>query len=104
MTSDAEPLEPVTCPICGREQPAVARYPDYLCRECAGRATDPGGHPLRFYNTSLSGGFVAKYADTDDLAEESVTHIVYIDGLRCRADEARFGGVVVQPAEGFTSR
>lgn len=66
--------EAVGCPICGREQPVVPRHPDYLCRDCMGRAATADGRTLRFYNTSLSGGFVAKYAD-----------------------EAHLDGIVVQP-------
>ncbi|MGZ4467240.1 MAG: hypothetical protein ACXVEU_13805 [Nocardioidaceae bacterium] len=90
--------EVVHCPVCGRDQPAVARYPDYLCASCAARALSEDGRPLAFYNVSISGGFVAKYADTDELADEpTITHIAYVDGLRCWADEARFGGIVLRP-------
>lgn len=88
----------VACPVCGREQPALPRYPEYLCRGCAGRAATADGRPLTLTNTSVSGGFAARYADTGELAaEESVTHVVYVDGVRCRADEGRMGGIVVQP-------
>ena len=88
----------VTCPICGTEQPAVPRYPGYLCRECAGRAATADGRRLTLTNTSRSGGFAARYADDGELAaEETVTHLVYVDGVRCWADEARDGGIVVQP-------
>ena len=91
-------LEFVTCPICGTEQPEVPRYPGYLCRECVGRAATADGRTLSLVNTSLMGGFAARYADNGELAEEeSVTHIVYVDGTRSWADEARFGGIVVQP-------
>ena len=88
----------VSCPVCGREQPALARYPDYLCRDCVGRAATADGRPLTLVNTSLSGGFAARYADSGELAEEeTVTHIVYVDGIRCHADEGHIGGIVVQP-------
>ena len=91
-------LDPATCPICGMEQPALPRYPGYLCRACVGRAATHGGRTLTLVNTSASGGFAARYADDGGLAEEeSVTHIVYVDGVRCRADESRLGGIVVQP-------
>ena len=91
-------LDTVSCPVCGKEQPAVARYPGYLCRDCVGRAATADGRALTLVNTTVSGGFAARYADNGELAEEeSVTHIVYVDGIRCRADEARFGGIVVQP-------
>lgn len=43
---------------------------------------------------SFSGGFAAIY---DDTHEESDSHICYIDGVRCWADEAHMGGIVIQP-------
>lgn len=92
-------METVTCPVCGVEQPALSRYPGYLCRECVGRAATRDGRRLNLVNTSPAGGFAARYADTGELAEEeTVTHMVYVDGIRCRADESRLGGIVVQPA------
>ena len=91
-------VELVAGPICGTEQPAVPRYPDYLCRACVARASTSDGRRLVLVNTSLTGGFAARYADDEELCEEvTVTHIVYVDGVRCWADEARFGGIVVQP-------
>jgi hypothetical protein len=91
-------LELVTCPICGVEQPALPRYPGYLCRDCTSRARTQDGRPLQLVNTSEAGGFAARFADSGELAEEeTVTHIVYVDGVRCRADEGRLGGIVVQP-------
>jgi hypothetical protein len=88
----------VACPICGREQPALPRYPDYLCRECVARASTQDGRRLVLVNTSSAGGFAARYADTGELCEEAtVTHVVYVDGVRCWADESRVGGIVVQP-------
>lgn len=96
-------LDLVACPICGAEQPALSRYPDYLCRDCVARGGTEDGRRLRLVNTSVSGGFAARYADNGELCEEvTLTHIVYVDGVRCWADEGRMGGIVVQPrpAEG----
>jgi hypothetical protein len=91
-------LELATCPICGVEQPALPRYPDYLCRECVSRASTEDGRRLVLVNTSEAGGFAARYADSGELCEEAtVTHVVHVDGVRCRADEGRLGGIVVQP-------
>ena len=91
-------LEFVSCPICGAEQPALPRYPGYLCRTCVSRAGTEDGRRLLLVNTSVAGGFAARYADTEELCEEAtVTHLVYVDGMRCWADEARFGGIVVVP-------
>ena len=91
-------LDLVSCPVCGVEQPALSRYPDYLCRDCVGRARTEDGRPLRLVNTTDEGtGFAARYADTGELCEEAtLTHVVYFDGVQCRADEGRLGGVVVQ--------
>ena len=87
-----------SCPVCGREQPALARYPDYLCRDCVGRAATADGRSLTLVNTSLSGGIAARNADSGELdEEETVTHNVYVDGIRCHADEGHIGGIVVQP-------
>ncbi|MDA1362570.1 hypothetical protein O1R50_23305 [Glycomyces luteolus] len=50
-------------------------------------------------NVSLSGGFAAVHADDGTVCEQ-VTEDgrVLVDGIVYRAGEARFGGVVVQPA------
>ena len=83
------------CPVCGDLRPHSPRYPRHLCADCVGRATDEHGRPLRFFNASLLGtGFEAQYADTGKPRD---SHVCFVDGVRCWADEARFGGIVVQP-------
>jgi hypothetical protein len=82
-----------TCPICGERMAANARHPRQVCPTCVERACDEGGRPLRFYNTLLSGGFLARYVDT---GADRESHVCYIDGVRCWADEAHLGGIVVQ--------
>jgi hypothetical protein len=89
------------CPICHAEVAPSLRYPRYLCSNCAGKATDEDGHPLAFSNESLSGGFIAEYRDTGEARD---SHVCYVDGVKCRADEARFGGIVIQPMEESASR
>lgn len=81
------------CPICARELPADPRYPRRACSQCARRARSPDGRPLAFYNEGLSGGLLARYADT---GEDYPGVECLIDGIPCRAGEARFGGVVLQ--------
>jgi hypothetical protein len=54
------------------------------------------GRPLAFFNEGLSGGFVPLYADTHQPYEGG--HICWIDGIRCCADEHRFGGIVIEVA------
>jgi hypothetical protein len=78
-----------------------ARYPRYLCSNCADRAADEQGRPLTFYNKSFSGGFMAEYADT---GEERDSHLCFIGGVRCWADEAHMGGIVIQPVGDLAAR
>jgi len=85
------------CPICNAELQVFARYPKYVCRDCVLKATDSNGRALIFGNPyPLGHGFAAKYADT---GEEYDSRVCYIDGVECRAAEARFGGIVVETVE-----
>lgn len=84
-----------TCPICKTTVEAYPRYPKYVCNDCYKRATSITGRKLVFYNVSMSGGYIAYYADNDN-KEEYKSHDCYIDGIKCRADEARFGGIVIE--------
>ena len=89
------------CPICLVEVQPSSRYPRYVCADCDGRATDENGRPLTFANESFSGGFIAKYSETGEVRE---SHYCFIDGVKCWADEARFGGIVIQPVEDSVPR
>ena len=81
------------CPICGAEVKVILRYPNYVCRRCAGKASSAGGRLLSFYNEDFGGGFLAYYRDT---GESFNSHTCFIEGVRCRADEAHFGGIVIE--------
>lgn len=88
-------LSPDTpCPICQVPCPHSPEHPTGLCASCVDRAVDEGGLALLFFNVNASGGIKTVYADT---REERSSHICFVDGVRCRADEARFGGIVVEP-------
>ena len=80
------------CPLCETPGPPDPRYPHCICVECSRRATDEDGRGLRFTNESVSGGFIAIYRDTGETRD---SHICYVDGRRCWADEAHMGGTVV---------
>ena len=95
------PGPPTPCPVCGGPRPHSPRYPDHVCADCVARATDEAGRPLAFFNATLLGGFGAAYADTGErLPTPDEEQACHIDGVRCIAREARFGGIVVQPARG----
>lgn len=85
------------CPICGKSLPESGRYPNYICEECVAKAVDEAGRPLAFSNASPTGGFQATYRKT---GEEAPGQICFIEGTKCWADEARMGGIVVQPMKG----
>ncbi|MEP6924096.1 MAG: ADP-ribosylglycohydrolase family protein [Pyrinomonadaceae bacterium] len=89
-------MEKQFCPICGIEVPPNSRYSHYVCQSCATKACDEDSRPLKFFNTDLSGGFVAKNAETSETKVVD-PHICYIEDVRCWADEARMGGIVIQP-------
>ena len=81
------------CPICSVPLEPAARYPRYVCRDCATRAAAADGRLLDFRNASPSGGFVAVYADSGDQYD---SQSCWIDGIACHADEARFVGIVIE--------
>ena len=82
-----------TCPICSVEVPPSEGYPRYVCRTCAGKAASAEGRLLKFNNKNISGGFIARYADT---GEKYPSHECFINGIQCHADEAKFGGIVIE--------
>ena len=84
------------CPICGNAQRPFPRYPRYLCQACAAEAVDEAGRRLEFCNESIGGGFQAMIAATGEIRD---SHVCFIRGVRCWADEARLGGIVIQPME-----
>jgi ADP-ribosyl-[dinitrogen reductase] hydrolase len=81
------------CPICGTDLRVESRYPKYLCHDCANKATDVDGRKLDFFNLNISGSYGAVYCDTN---EDYLSHDCYVEGVKCRADEARFGGIVIE--------
>jgi len=81
------------CPICATALEPESRYPRYVCSDCASRACSADGRPLTFSNAGFDGGYEASYSDT---GEPYDSHGCWIDGVACRADEARFGGIVIE--------
>lgn len=80
------------CPICGGPAEPSVRYPSWVCFDCCAKAVDENGRQLGFGNESFSGGFVAWYKDTNETRD---SHICYINGIKCRADEAHMGGIAI---------
>lgn len=81
------------CPICNTALKYFERYPNYICPKCAAKASDKSGRLLSFGNEGMWGGFEGVYMDN---GEEYNSHACYVDKIECNADEARFGGIVIE--------
>ncbi len=85
------------CPICKSKVEYSSRYPGYLCQSCVDRITDKKGNALSFGNTEIFGyGCSGIYQETQKTYN---SNICYVDGFKCKADAAYFGGIVIQPNE-----
>ena len=89
------------CPICKKEVRKNERYSKYLCQDCATRTTDENGIPVWFSDGKydpkedvIQIGFYGMYEDRD----EYDSNICYVNGVKCKAEPARFGGIVIQVA------
>ncbi len=92
------------CPICFKETSFQARYPKYICRDCnIDNKRSYKGEKVSFSNLGFSGGLkVSFYDDLGNLLKEEDEHQIYefkIDNYLCTAEEARFGGIVIQLKE-----
>lgn len=81
------------CPICGEKVGHWERYPQQVCERCAAKASDAYGRRLCFSNRFFTGGIHAFYRDN---GAEYRHQICYIDGVKCFANEHRFGGIVIE--------
>lgn len=81
------------CPICFHLRETIERYPNSVCLDCCntGIFTDISQKTtISFGNIDFSGGFQSVVNGV-----VGNQHICYIKGHQCRADEARFGGIVI---------
>lgn len=83
----------MNCPICNKEKSLNPRYPNEICRDCYSLSTDINGRKLLFYNAYAGGGYKSVYEDTDEVYDSNTC---YVNGIECFADEARFGGIVIE--------
>lgn len=81
------------CPVCHSPIPSDPRYPKAVCTLCMGKAVDPEGRKVGFFNTGLDGGLSGMYED--DGSEYGST-LCLIDGLVCHVEERHMGGIVIQ--------
>jgi len=99
--SDGNKVPDHCCPGCGMALPYQARYPWHFCVACRNMAADVDGRSVEFYNPGVGGGLAWHYADDPERTAEHVSRVVcYIVGRPVVITEARFGGIVAQPAYG----
>lgn len=85
------------CPICRTRMNFSARYPRAVCNTCKRKTKTGDGRKIIFHNIDAQGGFISYInpgAGQQPIVGEE--HSCYINSCLCRADEARFGGIVVQ--------
>ena len=82
------------CPICDKNMIDFERYPKMICHECVLLTTTENGETIKFYNIDHTGGFLSIVNDV-----KGKDHECFINNLKCYADEARFGGIVIQLSE-----
>ncbi|WP_335093662.1 hypothetical protein [Nostoc sp.] len=90
------------CPVCSLPVKHFMRYPHEVCNDCYGKACDDQGRKLDFYTCSRKEGSeenvfkIGFGATVIESNEEYDSNICYINGVKCWADEARFGGIVIE--------
>ena len=93
-------LDGSLCPICSGAGRGSARYPAALCEPCQASVVDSNGNRVALFNQGLSGGLEIKTLE-DASAVNPEEMPLFAKGVECRAQEHRFGGVVVQPLEAW---
>jgi len=95
--SDLTPVDDEgSCPLCTAPIRALPRHPRAICPVCELQATDTEGRRVCFENIDFSGGLRGRYVDDKSPYEDRCCQV---RGRSCRAEEGRFGGVVLQLLE-----
>jgi hypothetical protein len=90
-------MELSNCPICTRPTNRSERYPRTICGSCVQSVIkDEDGHTVTFENIDLSGGFQSLHVGEGNQIIKKEEHVCFVNGIKCWADEARFGGIVIQ--------
>lgn len=89
-------MERGTCPICNTEVRRLSRYPLSICDTCCSTVKDRSGNPVDFINTHFPGIGFASLHTIDGKVIQKEDNICFANGVKCFAQEARFGGIVIQ--------
>ena len=83
------------CPICFQNVQISTRYPKYVCNECQINypPKTENNENIKFRNINYAGGFESI---VNNQITEPPIDICFIKGIKCKASEARFGGIVIE--------
>ena len=85
--------KPQCCPICKKYVKSSSRYLNYICKKCILLASDENNKPVYFHNTEVSGhGCAGRYLSIN---KPYLSNTCYVKGIKCNAQEAYFGGIVI---------
>lgn len=88
----------VTCPICAGPKTYSERYPFSLCHVHYDECRDVQGRKVTFSNEGWYGGLVSQHFEegkSEPVLSDKDGHCI-VRGIPCFAEEARFGGIVIQ--------
>jgi hypothetical protein len=91
-------MEEGTCPICNSPLTRLIRYPLSICGSCASieNIKDASGNTVTFCNTDALGGGFASLHTINGKTVKKEENICFVKGIKCFAEEARFGGIIIQ--------
>ena len=78
------------CPICSKNMRQSQRYPNCICPDCYQLTVTDKGETITFINEDIWGGFKSIVNN-----KQGEIHECYVNNIKCYADEARFGGIVI---------
>lgn len=96
------------CPICKTMMDTFQeRYANVVCNDCINvyKIYDKDGNSIKFGNVDISGGLKSITKNKHDESETiGDNNECYINGFQCIAEEARFGGIVIQCCENTSKK
>lgn len=87
------------CPVCDEQlENFNPRYPKAICEKCSENLKDEEGFNVSYFNSDISGGLLSVH-DVNGSKVEKQEQTCYCNGIKCYAEEARMGGIVIQTVE-----
>lgn len=88
-------LSSTNCQICSKNMNSVlGRYlKNIVCNRCVLQAVDEMSNQVVFSNESIGGGII-RTITKNNCIETDNSSICYIKGIKCKATEGKYGGIV----------